>query len=282
MNAELLVHPGADPNCPICDRYGITLVRDGPYAKVAACSCLSTCPTCNGSGWIARDSSFRAPRIRCACTRMQHRGRRLEEARIPSRYVEASLANFDPSGPVGTAFIAVNSFLHSYSIETPNRGLVLWGDVGRGKTHLAVALVRELVLRYGVTARFIEFSHLLTDLKASFERRQGAASLMEELTEVDVLVVDELGKGRATEFEGSVVDELVTRRYNAAATIIATTNYAPIAPQGRATTNLALGQQQPVSLSDRVGERVYSRLREVCAFVSVEGDDHRRRRPTRR
>ena len=176
--------------------------------------------------------------------------------------------------------VGVSTWLQNYRPGEENRGLVLHGKVGRGKTHLMVAMLRELVFRYGVTVRFVEFSHLLADLKSGFDHGLGAARLIDPLVKVDVLAIDELGKGRNTEFEGTVLDELVSRRYNAAGTILATTNYDPDAnPTGRATANaaeVAMGAKAPPGLVDRVGPRVYSRLLEMSDFLEVDGPDHRR------
>ena len=109
---------------------------------------------------------------------------------------------------------------------------------------------------------------------------QGTASLIDPLVEVDVLGIDELGKGRATDFEATVIDEIVSRRYNAMRPVLATTNFEPGEARGRATGNAAaaqLGLERPPTLRDRVGDRVYSRLRETCDFVPVRGDDYRAR-----
>ena len=149
----------------------------------------------------------------------------------------------------------------------------MYGDVGRGKTHLMVAVLRDLVFLHGVSVRFVEFSHLLADLKTGFGRGEGSASKLDPLVDVEVLGIDELGKGRQTEFEGTVLDELVTRRYNAARTIVASTNYEPKPATGRAAPNLA-GTAR-VALVDRVGDRVFSRLEEMCDFIPIRGSDYR-------
>jgi DNA replication protein DnaC len=174
------------------------------------------------------------------------------------------------------AFVAAQALSAKYRNGEVNRGFVLWGDVGRGKTHLLVAAVRHLALERGVRCRFVEFSHLLSALKARFDKGGGAAGLIDELVAVEVLAIDELGKGLLTEWELTVVDEIVSRRYNAARTILATTNYTPGPPTGNARPNLADGRSevQP-SLSDRVGERVYSRLIEMCDLRRVGGKDWR-------
>ncbi|MCA9568843.1 MAG: ATP-binding protein, partial [Myxococcales bacterium] len=212
---------------------------------------------------------------------------RFARARIPARHALSTRASFKPAGPRQAAvMVGVSRWLEGYAPGEDNRGLVLYGQVGRGKTHLMVAMLRELVFRYGRTVRFVEFSHLLADLKSGFDHGLGAARLIDPLVAVDVLAIDELGKGRNTEFEGTVIDELVTRRYNAAATILATTNYAPDAPAtGRATANsaaVALEAAPAPSLVDRVGPRVHSRLQEMCDFLEVDGPDHRKQQRERR
>ena len=116
----------------------------------------------------------------------------------------------------------------------------------------------------------------LADLKTGFERGSANRLVLSDLVEVDVLAIDELGKGRNTEWEGTVLDELISRRYNAAATVLATTNYAP-KRTGHATPNLTDAPATQPGLPDRVGDRVYSRLHELCDFISLPGTDFRLR-----
>lgn len=273
---EELFHPGARRRCRSCHGRGISVSRDGALAVAVPCSCVGECPTCGGSGFVAVGEGFRAPRTRCDCMRVDARRRTFNEAHIPGRYADATLASFDATRGSGPAFVVLNRYLQQYRAKEDNRGFVLHGAVGRGKTHLMIGVLRELILRFGVTARFIEFSHLLADLKLSFDRG-GTAELVEPLSQVRVLAIDELGKGRNTEFEGTVLDEIVSRRYNASATILATTNFVPGAPTGRPVANQAESAEHRVepTLADRVSERVYSRLREMSDFIPVGGDDYR-------
>jgi DNA replication protein DnaC len=278
-------HPAARPRCPICAGDGVIVVREGERAVARPCSCVGPCPHCRDSGLVATSDAFRAPRRRCICQTVAQRMRQFDAAEVPARHASSTLVSFVAGSSHQTAVLqAVFGYAKGFRPGEDNRGLVLHGAVGRGKTHLAVALLRELVLRHGATARFVEFSHLLADLKSGFDSGRGAAALIDPLVAVDVLMIDELGKGRNTEFEGTVVDELVSRRYNAMRPIVATTNYAPGAPVGQRVANAAevqLGTAQVPTLVDRIGDRVYSRLRETCDFVEVRGDDfreqHRRR-----
>ncbi|MBN2800279.1 MAG: ATP-binding protein [Deltaproteobacteria bacterium] len=176
-----------------------------------------------------------------------------------------------------SSFHKVMQWRKDYDPRAENRGLVLFGKVGRGKTHLMVALLQHFALHRGVSVRFAEFSLLLSDLKGTFDRRGGSSDLLDPLTKVRVLAIDELGKGRNTEWEGTVLDELNSRRYDAASTVLATTNYPPGRPTGRRTDRLAVVKDATtqVNLVDRVGDRVYSRLRQMCDIVPLLGRDWR-------
>lgn len=257
-------------------------MREGERAVARACGCVSDCPLCHDTGLVSTGTERFSPRRRCVCQHFAQRMRTFDQVLIPARHAESTRASFIPANKLQTAVLGeITKYLDGYEAGRENRGMVLYGEVGRGKTHLLVAMLRELVFRYGITARFVEFSHLLADLKSGFDSGRGAAELIDPLVAVDVLAIDELGKGRNTEFEGTVLDELVSRRYNAVRPILATTNYAPRPSTGRAIANAAevqVGMAPAPSLVDRIGDRVWSRLRETCEFVEVKGDDYRERR----
>jgi DNA replication protein DnaC len=248
---------------------------------------VGTCPLCGGTGWSAEGEGRWARRRRCEHLELLQRIERFNAAGIPARHAESTRVSFDPSGnrELTRVIGEVTRWTRDYRVDNAeNRGLVLWGDVGRGKTHLLVAMLREIVLRTGATVQFVEFSHLLAELKAGFDAGRGASELLDPLVAVQVLAIDELGKGRNTDFEQTVIDELVSRRYNAMAPILATTNYPPGESTGRSIGNPAEADAKATlpALVDRIGQRVYSRLRETCDFVGVPGEDWRERRHRRR
>lgn len=276
------LHPAVDHACLQCRGDGYVVARGGEHAVAEPCRCVSAkpCPACRGTGFVAVSSAFRAPRQRCICQRLAGRIRAFNESGIPSRHANSTRASYDPSGARMKSFARINHWLKAYQPGQENRGLVLWGEVGRGKTHLLVAVLRDLIFQHGVRARFVEFSHLLADLKAGFDVGRGMAALIDPLVKVEVLAIDELGKGMRTDFEITVIDELISRRYNAMLPTLATTNYAPEAATGRVRANLAeaqLGTGALPTLSDRVGDRVFSRLRETSEFIELRGDDWRER-----
>jgi DNA replication protein DnaC len=263
------------PDCPRCKGAGIEVRAAGEVARAKVCACVPVCPVCDGTGRVDLLENGHAAVARCRCRMLHDRATLFDRAQIPARHARSTFESFDKNEGTGLGFTKVWAWLQQYKPGTENRGLVLWGKVGRGKTHLLVALLRELVFRHGVETRFIEFSRLLLLLKEGYEKGVSDAPVLAELSETPVLAIDELGKGRLTDWELRVIDDVVSRRYNAMTCTLFTSNYTPTAATGAAPTNLSTGVELAQSLGDRVGDRVYSRLREMGTFVELGGPDYR-------
>ena len=197
-------------------------------------------------------------------------------AGIPARHANSSFVSFEPDQNPGVqmGYRLCQGWVGDYQPGQENRGLILYGGVGRGKTHLLVSMLRVLIMDHGVEARFVEFSHLLSQLKEGYDAGTGEATTLLPLVRVPVLAIDELGKGRGSDWELGIIDQLVSHRYNALGTILASTNYEPNLATGLGPANLTKPEQAQ-SLGDRVGDRVLSRLKEMCAFLRLRGDDFR-------
>jgi len=257
-----------------------TVAPAGQWA-VARLTDPDGCPECGGAGVsVTQDEAGQRTVKPCSCRTLRRKVELFNRARVPAHYANRTIDTYSPTGheSQGDAHQKARDLIRTYPIE--NRGLVLTGPVGVGKTHLAAGIVRELTLEKGVPCRFVDFLALLHDLKATYERRAGTAELMESLAEVDVLVIDDLGKGRGNDWELEVLDELVGRRYNAGSMLIATTNYRDVAPRVPRGRDREPGENRDgfvyESLQQRVGDRIYSRLLGMCAVLPMEGDDYRR------
>ncbi len=274
--------PQPDPACPRCGGEGVVPGAEGEHARLELCGCIPPCPRCGGTGrvFVQREDGTTVAG-RCACQRLPDRVAIFNRAGIPARFNRATLVSFARgAGMIGdgdkiAAFQAAAAWLKSFDPARENRGLVLHGLVGRGKTHLLVAVARSLILDRGVRVRFIEFTRLLGLLREGYGAGRSDAVLLNELAAVPVLAIDELGKGRMTDWELSVIDDIVSRRYNSFGCLLGTSNFRPAPPSGAPVPELASAAIQRQTLGDRLGERTWSRLGEMCDFVEVGGVDYR-------
>ena len=210
----------------------------------------------------------------CECQRLHRRVRLFNEAQLPVGYGLKTVPGFVDQGGGNQGEIKTKLARYQAQFDGDSRrGLVLVGQPGVGKTHLVCGLIHYFTLEQGVPCRFVDFFHLTDRIRASFDKgdEESQASLLKPLVDVEVLVIDELGKGQGTAWEQTVIDQLISRRYNAGRLVFATTNFWPEswlnASNERAKT--------AVSLEERVGPRIYSRLAEMSDFLLVAGPDHR-------
>ncbi len=247
---------------------------------LAVARATTVCPDCGDSGFVSHrdDNGYRVMRP-CHCRALARRITLFNQAGVPALFAGCSLDTFRPSNErLGDAHAAASEMTQNFALGA-RQGLLLMGPVGVGKTHLAVAIVRKLTLDMGISCRFVDFLQLLQDLKASYEKRAGTADLLEPLGGVDVLVIDDLGKGRGSDWEGDVLDDLVSRRYNSGGTTVATTNFRDRDRDTSGSSHRNAFAHE--TLAQRVGDRIYSRLRAMCQFVEVDGDDFRQSRAGR-
>src|SRR5437868_544207 len=235
------------------------------------------CPQCDGTGWksVSRDSDRRV--TRCDC-RLQARGRALlTSARIPKRYEHCELSNFEFDGPhrlLANARMAACRFVEEYPVE--NTGLLIIGSIGVGKTHLAVGIVKELVGSKGIPCLFYDYRELLKQIQNSYNDSVKATELdvLRPVFETEVLALDELGAAKPSEWVWDTVSLILNTRYNNNRTTIITTNFDN-EPAG--TVSGARGAAREETLGDRIGERMRSRLHEMCRIVRMEGQDFRQK-----
>jgi DNA replication protein DnaC len=189
---------------------------------------------------------------RCRCRTLDTQTKLLEAARLPSRYRQCSLSNYQPT-------------VREY--PAVERGLLLMGPCGVGKTHLAAGTIRGLVGR-GVPCLFYEFGALLQWIRDSYNHLAQASEMkvLAPIYEAEVLILDELGTSKPTDWVRDTMMQIINARYNDKRLTIFTTNYL----DDRRGAN-------DETLEDRIGVRLRSRLYEMCKTVVIEGTDYRRR-----
>jgi DNA replication protein DnaC len=230
----------------------------------------ATCARCNGSGWIplAGDSLRVEP---CGCQGDLRRRQRIAASNIPRRYYpHCTLETFyDKNNAVlKSARKRVREFVDAWPMTTHGRGLLLMGGCGSGKTHLAVAALVEII-HSGKPGRllFSNFGDLIQEIQASFgpDAALDKSDILRPLLEADLLVLDELGSVRSTQFIEDILYYVINSRYNTERTTIFTTNYS----------DEQADPKEP-KLEDRISKRLRSRLHEMTELISIKGvPDHR-------
>lgn len=259
----------------INDVGGITFDKAGDYTSARLTLPLAQCPDCGGTGLIrtktqqnGREYEVVAP---CARAKLQQRVNLINAARLPAVHAHASFENYKSSNQEQHRALQVAK---EFAFRWPSlRGFVLSGPVGTGKTHLLSATLKHLAIELGVKVSYVEISLLYSQIRRGFQDGKSGGEIIGPLSQVEVLAIDELGKGRGSQFELETLDELIARRYNAGKVTLFATNYQLKPPEERAQrgyfgteTALEAGKDSKL-LCDRVGDRIYSRLCEMCEFV---------------
>ena len=245
------------------------------------------CPTCSGTGWRPVEPGKSTRLGRCDCWIKGRAGKLLKAAKIPSRYQHCILADFDTEFPgahrsLAAARLKAGRFVEEYPQET--RGLLLIGPIGVGKTHLAVGIIQELIRSKGISCLFCDYRDLLKEIIDSYNPSVEATELevLRPVVDTEVLILDELGAVKPTQWVWETVSYIINRRYNERRTTIITTNF-PDQPSGYlqgpqksfSQTELAKSAARDETLGDRITDRMRSRLHEMCLVLTLDGIDFR-------
>jgi DNA replication protein DnaC len=228
------------------------------------------CSKCHGSGWDRVERDGISGVVRCDCIKGSRFDRLLTGANIPPRYEHCELDNFENpfrNNSTDIARVAAEGFVAEYPIRF---GLLFMGPQGIGKTHLAVGIIKKLIRERSVPCLFCTFPELLKDIQDSWNSNTQSSemALLEPIKETEVLVLDELGAQKPSDWVRDQVAYVLNYRYNANKVTIITTNF-----QDRGSEGTKTGQID--SLSQRVGERIRSRLFEMCKTIKMDGKDFR-------
>ncbi len=236
------------------------------------------CQRCDFTGFLVREEGSREVAVPCACARRARGVDDLVAAGVPRRYLHCTLDNYAPDHPLQRRALAtVREFVAAWPAE--DRGLLLTGDCGTGKTHLATAVLRTFVLDHGAVGCFADYQDLLKRLQATFNRSAGEGvtedDILAPVLEAELLVLDDLGSRRSTAWAEETLGHVLTVRYNEQRTTILTTNLIDL--PGNAADMLAHLPAGREALQQRIPERTLSRIHEMCRVVHLEGADYRRR-----
>lgn len=213
------------------------------------------CAKCDGTEFVMTDKGA----VPCECVKTKNIIQKHQAARIPTKYINKSINTFDKKmhGRKDVAARA-QSFIKDYKPQ--GQGLLMLGGVGVGKTHIAVAILKEVIAK-GHSGLYYNVIDLLREIRATYNNDSAVSEndLVEMSQNVDLLVLDDLGAERTTMWVLDRLYDIINKRYEEEKTIIVTTN--------------CMNSEE---LLEKVGHRITSRLREMCHKWELPEGDYRK------
>ena len=225
------------------------------------------CTICDDTGWKSSVVDGVSRVTRCDCIRESTGERLLANARIPKRYDHCSFENF-------TAYNQTLKEALQYASQLADRfpvvekGMFLLGQPGVGKTHLAIATLSAVIRTRGAIGLYYDTRDLLRVIRSTYDPVSRAAEMdvLRPVMTADMLVLDDLGAEKTSEWVDETLNLIVNARYSEKRVTVFTSNYDD-------KTDIT----DPDSLLFRIGHRMRSRLHEMCEFLYVDAADYRNR-----
>jgi DNA replication protein DnaC len=298
------------------------------------------CPHCQGSGWKVVERTTEGAQalsadkpgtfsqgepklvwaVPCDCTSGDRTERALARARVPERYRHCDFENYETDNDIENltpeqlaafnrsltqAKLIVQRFAEEFTPvrEQAEPGLLLMGSCGVGKTHLAVAALKEVVLR-GHSGLFYDYRELLKEIQDSYnaESQSTEMGVLEPVLKAEIFVLDDVGSSKPSLWALETVGHVLNTRYNEKRVTLLTTNYldeetgqsrnaesatamagargntasADSYRSGRLPSGEPMRAGREDTLTERVGMRIRSRLYEMCRTIKISAPDYRK------
>jgi len=233
----------------------------------------TVCPKCKGLGWVKvryrdKEGIEREAVNKCSCRYNNISNTIYNRMKIPKRYRDKELHNFEALNKnLKVVLKQIEDYIDSDAYKE-GKGLFLYGLPGVGKTHLAVAILKEFFRKRRLVGLFYDTNELLMNLKSVFDNPREGREILEEVITTPILVLDDLGAEKLSEWAREILHYVIVKRYNELLPIIITSNM-----------NIDLNKKENIfseSIEERLGSSIASRIYEMCDIVEIKGVDLRK------
>lgn len=230
------------------------------------------CVVCEDTGFVNGNDGL----LPCKCKKEKLIKENLLKSEIPLRFKNKNFQSYKTKHEDGKDIpgreLNIEKMQKYISIfQKTKQGLILFGKSGTGKTHLAVSVLKELI-NQGYTGMFYNSVDLLSDIKSSFNQKQGEdakteSEIFKKTQSADILLIDDMGVDKVSEWVRQTFYAIINKRYQDEKAVIITTN---------CTHLFATDKDDLLSLQFYIGQRVVSRLAEMCIKYKMPDGDYRR------
>ncbi|MEW6365965.1 MAG: ATP-binding protein [Acidobacteriota bacterium] len=262
------------------------------------------CEKCGGTGWVIETRGGTKLANRCRCVLESRRKRDPRDVGVPERYADCTLDGLeDKNATIKAARKTARKFIEDY--PAVKEGLLFIGPPGVGKTHIAVAILKEILRKTGDRCLFCDYRDLLMQIQHSYDPASEVTEveILDPVLNCKVLLLDELASRKVTAWMHDMMFYVLNQRYSNNMITLITTNFLDsetlasrrrrgTAENGHVEKSWSTPLTYPKdsgtpisspskdkdeeSLEERIGVRAVSRIHEMCKFVPMEGEDYRR------
>lgn len=226
------------------------------------------CAICNGTGWIIKNRKGEEYASRCKCRVGDLAMSKGLTANIPQRFLGAEVKDYRPDSQnpsQNRAKKTVEKFIQDY--PAVEKGLLLQGSIGLGKTRLLCSIGFELIKKKHIDVYYIDWNDLVREMRTGEDHAsrdfQAINQLINRLIGVELLLFDELGASKVSPWVHDNIYYVINKRYNQRKVTVCATNFYDDPSDGKE------------SLESRVGDRIRSRLYEMTKTIEIGGNDFR-------
>ncbi len=236
------------------------------------------CKKCQGTTWVLVEKKGKTVARRCDCYVKKQKQVLFQKADIPRRYKNCTLDNFEihkNNTSHRDALKISRQFVNNFPAQ--DIGMLFIGPCGVGKTHIAAAIINELIKTKKTFCHFTDFRELIRSIQNTYtpDSSMSESDVLNPVFQCQVLVMDELGAKRATAWVEDTIFYIINNRYNNKKLTIFTSNYLD-QEDDEVDARQEFFKQKDDSLIDRIGVRLRSRIYEMCKVVEMWGEDYRK------